>query len=111
MPPVATIPTVLAPTNGQKVSFLDNFVLQWRWSPFDIPKVTTFHLCIGTKEGTWDILNGEVGLVDSFSLSLSSLPDSINFIHIQLLYKTVVIETHHQEEEAFVAGRITVERA
>ena len=110
MLPVATIPTVLAPTMGQKVSFIDPFSIKWAWKPFDI-QVTTFHLCIGTKEGTWDILNGEVGLVDSFSFSLSHLPDSINYIHIQLLYKTVVIETHHQAEEAFVVGRITVERA
>jgi hypothetical protein len=110
MQPVATIPTVLAPTKGQKVSFLDPLSIKWYWNPFDIP-VTTFHLCIGTKEGTWDLLNGEVGLVDHFSFNLPPLPDSIKYIHIQLLYKTVVIEPHHAEEEACVVGRITVERA
>ena len=110
MPPVATIPTVLAPTMGQKVSFLDPLSIKWAYNPFDI-QVTTFHLCIGTKEGNWDLLNGEVGRFDHFKFSLPDLPDSIKNIYIQLLYKTVVIETHHAEEEAFVVGRITVERA
>jgi hypothetical protein len=113
MPAVATTPTVLAPTMGQKVSFIDPLSIKWDWNPNNI-KVTTFHLCIGTKEGTWDILNGDVGLVGSFSLILPPLPDSIKHIHIQLLYKKLVIEDKNQkelEEEAFVAGRITVERA
>lgn len=110
MPPVVTTPAVVAPAMGQKVSFLDPLSITWDWDPGQM-KVDKFHLCIGTKEGTWDLLNGEVGLVDHFSLILPPLPDSINYIHIQLLYKTVVIEEHHKEEEGFVAGRITVERA
>ena len=107
---VVTTPTVLAPTMGQKVSFNDPILIQWDWNPNEIP-VTKFHLCIGTENGNWNLLNGEVGLFDRFSLILPPLPENINHIYIQLLYKTVVIEKHHAEEEAFVAGRITVDRA
>jgi len=116
MPPVVTTPTVLAPTMGQKVSFNDPILIQWDWNPIDIP-VTKFHLCIGTEIGNWNIFSGDVGLSDRFSLilppNLSSLSNtnSINYVHIQLLYKTVVKEPHHAEEEAFVVGLITVERA
>lgn len=110
MLPVVTTPTVLAPMMGQKVSFNDPILIQWDWNPIDIP-VTKFHICIGTKEGNWNLVNGEVGLTDRFSFILPPLQDTDNQIHIQLLYKTVVIEKHHAEEEAFVVGRITVERA
>ena len=107
---VITTPTILAPTMGQKVSFIDPILIQWDWNPKEI-LVTKFHLCIGTENGNWDLMNGEVGLFDRFSFVLPPLPGNINHIYIQLLYKTVVNEEHHAEEETFVAGRITVERA
>jgi hypothetical protein len=110
MPTVTTTPTILVPKMGQKVSFNDPILIRWDWNPNEIP-VTKFHLCIGIENGNWNLLNGEVGLFDRFSLVLPPLPDNINQIYIQLLYKTVVNEKHHAEEEAFVAGRITVQRA
>ncbi|OAI45167.1 hypothetical protein AYO43_01810 [Nitrospira sp. SCGC AG-212-E16] len=109
MQTAVTAPTIRVPNNGDTVSFNDPILIQWDWNPNDIP-VTKFHICIGTEEGNWNLVNGEVGLADRFSFILPPLYATANQIHIQLLYKTII--THPDpEEETFLVARVTVNRA
>lgn len=101
---------ILSPTMGEKVNFDQPISIRWDWNPLNVP-VTIFHICIGTEKGNWNLVNGEVGLTDRFSFILPPLQNTVNQIHIQLLYKTLVSDNDHTEEETFLVGRVTVERA
>ena len=101
---------LLSPTMGQKLHFDQPIFIQWDWNPLNI-SLTKFHVCIGTSYGNWDLVNGEVGVADRFAFITPPLPDTVNQIHILVLYKTSETVGDLTEEEAFLVGRVMVERA
>lgn len=110
MVPAVDTPIILTPSNNDTFNSERPILIQWKWSR-SLP-VTNFHLCIGTKPGTWNRVDGELGLTDRFCFTPFPLPDDTNYLYIQLIYKIIVTEGDHTEEEAYRVGDvITLERA
>lgn len=78
-------------TGVQKVIYPDdtssqkNFdeAIQIRWP--NVVEKSSFHLCVGTGAGKWDILSGDVGNGRQQLLDLSDLPASVQAIYVQLI--------------------------
>lgn len=103
---VIDAPVLLSPSDKERIDFNKPILIRWQWS--NSSPITTFHVCIGTEPGTWNVLNGEVGLTDHFYFTPPTLPDNINQLYIQVIYKMVVTEDHHAEEEAFRIGDVII---
>lgn len=107
---VIDTPVILSPSHHDTFDFEIPILIQWQWSPSS--PITNFHLCIGTKPGTWNMVNGEIGLTDRFCFTPFPVGEDTNHIYIQLIYKTIVTEDGHAEEETFRIGDvITLDRA
>ena len=67
-------------TSSQK-NFAD--AIQIRWP--NVVEKSSFHLCVGTDAGKWDILSEDVGKKREYIVDLSHVPASVQKIYVELI--------------------------
>ena len=92
------VQTVVYPSD---TSSQNNFAeaIQIRWP--DV-KRSTFHLCIGTTPGRWDILSADVGKRRQQLIDLSDVPTDIRSVYMQL----ITIADPMDEDNDSAAGEV-----
>lgn len=99
-------------TGVQKVSYPDdtssqkNFdeAIQIRWPNV---KGSTFHLCIGTIPGQWDILSADVGKRKQQLIDLSDLHEDIRSVSVQLI---AIADPMDEDDDSAAGEVITITR-
>ncbi|HEU4686044.1 MAG TPA: hypothetical protein VFS39_16175 [Nitrospira sp.] len=77
----AGVQTVIYPENAESTKTFEQ-PIQIRWPEVD---GNEFILCVGTSDGNWDILSGNLGKRQQQLFDFSDVPGSVQIIFVQLI--------------------------
>ena len=85
MNPTIVLPGVQEVIYPDDTSSQKNFAeaIQIRWP--NVVEKSSFHLCVGTDAGKWDILSEDVGKKREYIVDLSHVPAPVQKIYAQLI--------------------------
>ena len=89
-------------TSSQK-NFDQPIQIQWP----DVVEKSSFHLCVGTDAGKWDILSEDVGQTRQHLCDLSNLPASVQAVYVQL---TTIGDGMDYDNESTVGAIVKITR-
>ena len=78
--------------------------IQIRWP--DV-KGSSFHLCMGTTPGQWDILSADVGKRKQQLFDLSDVPKDVQSVYVQLI---TIADPTDEDDDGAVAEIIKITR-
>ncbi len=78
---VTGVQTVIYPADTQSSKNFDQ-PIQIRWPEVD---GDSFHLCVGTDDGNWDLLSGHIGKRGQQLFDFSDVSSAIETIYVQLI--------------------------